>query len=395
MKKLIFVLAVLFTFQVHAQPIQKVEQLVQSLTGRVGNIDTKVTRGFAGISNSIKELSEKIQASAANVSPLQNKPAFLSGDFFSPAILEKLNNAVQMVKEKISTEAAAFRSFAGADGKGSPGTQCFKFKSDMKASLGNIESLKGVLLGNNGRNPVGDKLDDLIQKLPPAALFPLYATLGSMITTLNQKTQVLSQNINILLPFMKETALLINDPQNNFTGTRAFTSHPDYKNVSYPLNDFSQAGNSSARYAFSTGKSQFSGLDNQPYNNSIDTTLRTIDLSKLCNVDRTKLGYAITAAREAIFLIKFLAKVLPTAEPLQTSVGASAIAEGTVTIKIDPGDKIGAVLDWLGESLDLLLDNASGNLDKCDFLNAQKIVADNQKILFEKIEALSHGETVK
>ena len=382
MKKFTFFLAGFFALQLHAQPIQRVEQMIQNLTTRVSNIDTKLTNGFAGMNKNIKQFATE------KASPLTNKPAFLSGDFFSPDVLQKLTNAIEMARSAISSEAAAFRTFAGPDGKGNPGTQCFKFKSDIVGLINNIENLKGSLIGANGRNPIGERLEGLVEKLPPAGLFPIYSTMGSMINTLNQRIQVFAQNEKILFPFLKETALGNNAPMRSMQGGTTYQPVMNNENAVYHLNDLRQNSFASSGYAFTASYSLKPETESKPFAIRIDTALETVELGKLCNVNRVNLGNIIWATKEQLIGWDLAADIFSDAESKKAEVGGSVVAEGTVTIEMNPVKKIGTVMKWISETFKLMLDNASGTLDQCDLLRAQKIVADNQQKIVDNQKLL-------
>ncbi|HEX5001043.1 MAG TPA: hypothetical protein VFW78_00975 [Bacteroidia bacterium] len=368
------------------------------------NVKQELTDIRARVDNMVKALNE-IKTNTNRMSKLFDNAGgkldmLTSGDLLSPEMIENLTQAIENIKEHVAEASAGMKTFSGPDGRCGPGSPCFKFKRDITSTFNEMGELKSTLLMKENDNlRVLDELSELVNKAKGGALYPVYVAINPFLTIINENIKKLSDNTKELMAFSKMDDGT-NKPASPFNrpGMRRGPSSDEVANdieLSQPesaiTDNYFSAFNTSKTLSYGVQK-KTAVFDTLPNYLNIDTTFTTIELNWLCEKDRSALGKTINGTRIVLNYLLVCSKFLEASTDKEVEGGASVAAEVSVAIKANPEKRFGMLLEAFVTITEQLLDFSSGNVDKCDYLQSQKIIADNQqtilnnqKILFEML----------
>jgi hypothetical protein len=352
---------------------------------------------FNGFASSLASIKNNTDALGEMMKNVKSKAEIFSPDLFSGEAFERLKDGIKVFKEKMDAEGGGMKKFMGSDLKGGPGTECFKFKKDIQEVFTGIENLRKTLLGTEGNNlSIANKLSELMDQSPGFGLYPVYVTVGPMVSMLSKNLADVSNNLQTVMAHAKAVS---SQPGGllKVKGIKYYDYDAYQEYISTPspaLSDLYIEGlkptiefNNSAASIYPTTE-----------NNSIDTNITTIQLSDLCSVDRVARGTAINLIRSGLKVLQLCAKLLENDKDKEMEVGASFVGHITTAIKINPCKTIGVIIEGLCDIIDQYVEAAGNNLDKCENLRAQKVIADNQetimknqKLIFELLARENHS----
>jgi len=366
------------------------------------NVKQELTDIRARVDNMVKTLNE-IKANSNKMSKLFDNTSgrlnmLTSGDLLSPEMIDNLTQAIENIKEHVAETSAGIKTFSGPDGKCGPGSACFKFKNEITSTFNEMGELKSTLLMQENDNMrVLDELSGMVNKAKGGALYPVYVLINPFLKGINENIKKLSTNTKELMEFSKmdDGAKKPVSPSNR-PGMRRGPSSDEVANdielsqsESAITDNYFSAFNTNKTFSFEAQK-KTAAFDTLPNYLNINTTFTTIELNWLCEKDRSALGKTINGTRIVLNYLLVCSKFLEASPDKEVEGGASVAAEVSVAIKANPEKRFGMLLEAFVTITEQLLDFASGNVDKCDYLQSQKIIADNQqtilnnqKLLFE------------